>query len=146
MPELTMRAYRPGDAGRVPVAEADPFEGWLEAVERDALGLTSYDLDGQLVAVSYYMPMWDGVAEGAALIDRQRAAGHGRELAKLIRLRIDQLMEQDHLHRVQATSEPHDRASQVFLRAIGYHYESTMRQGAPDRSDLLVYVMLGRQP
>lgn len=141
---ITIEAYRPGDAALIPVAEADPFACWVDVLERSAQGLTRYDLDGKMLAVTGYMPMWDGVADAVALVDRELAAGHGKELAKAIRSRIDWLMQQDGLHRVQATSDPHDKASRVFLRAIGYHYESTMQQGAPDRSDLLVYVILGR--
>jgi len=126
----------------VPVAEPDPFGFWMAEVESNAKGMTSYEIDGALVAVTYYMPMWDGVAEGVALVNRALAAGAGKELAKAVRQRIDELMTNDRLHRVQATSEPADRASRVFLRAIGYRYESTMRRAAPDQSDLDLYVIL----
>lgn len=140
---ITINTYRPGDALLIPVAEADPFANWADNFERGAQGLTRYELDGKLLAVTGYVPVWDGVADAVALVDRELAAGHGKELAKAIRWRIDWLMQQDGLHRVQATSEPHDKASRVFLRAIGYHYESTMQQGAPDRGDLHVYAILG---
>jgi RimJ/RimL family protein N-acetyltransferase len=142
---ITMHSYQPGDAARIPVAEADPFAGWIESFEQGA-GLTSYKLDGQLLAVTGYAPIWDGVADAVALIDRELATGHGKELAKAIRWRIDWLMQQDGLHRIQATSEPHDKASRVFLRAIGYKFESVMECAAPDGSDLLMFVIIGRKP
>ena len=143
---IEAKPYRRGDAGLIPVAEADPFGFWLTHIEANAKGMTSYYIDGLLVAVTYYIPIWDGVADACALVNRDLAAGHGRGLAKAIRTRIDELIASDNLHRIQCTSEPHDPASRVFLRAIGYRYESTMRQGAPDRSDLLVYVLLRGDP
>lgn len=141
---ITAREYRKGDIALVPVAEADPFDGYAEHAEARFAGLTSYDLNGELVAVTYYSPMWDGVADAAALVNRELAFGHGLELAKVIRSRIDVLMRENRLHRVQATADPADTASQVFLRAMGYRYESTMQAGAPDGSDLMLFVIIKR--
>ena len=139
---IEVRTYQPGDAGRIPVAEADPYAGWLEHVEANAAGLRSYALNGELIAVTYYMPIWDGVADAAALIDRKLAHGHGQELARVIRQEIDAIMLSDGLHRVQATSEPADKDSRIFLRAMGYRQESVMRKAAPDKTDLLLFVIL----
>lgn len=141
--QITTQRYRPGDAALIPVDEPDPFGFWLREIEANGQGLTSYYLGDLLIAVTFYMRLWDGVADASALINRQLAAGHGKQLAKAIRERILELMQTDGLHRVQATSEPADRASQVFLRAIGYHYESTMKMAAPDKGDLFLYRMLG---
>lgn len=141
--QITARPYRNGDGALVNVGEADPFGFWLRDIEQNGRGMTSYYLGDQIIAVTFYIPMWDGVADCCALVDRDLAAGHGLALARAIRKRTDELMRSDRVHRAQATSEAQDRASQVFLRAIGYRYESTMRRGAPDQSDLLVYALLG---
>lgn len=141
--DIEVRPYKVGDGALIPVAEPDPFGFWLREVEAAGQGMTSYYADGLLIAVTFYTLPWDGVADACALVNRELAAGHGRGLAKAVRRRINQLMISDHLHRVQATSEVTDRASQVFLRAIGYRYESTMKRGAPDGSDLFVYALLG---
>ena len=135
--------YRPGDAALIPVAEVDPFGFWLREIEEVGRGLTSYYIDDLLVAVSLYTPAWRGVADSCALVNRDLSKGHGKALARSIRQRIDQLMISDNLHRAQATAYVTDRPSQVFLRAIGYRYESTMKRGAADGSDLYVYALLG---
>lgn len=140
---IEARPYKPGDGALIPVAEADPFGFWLREIESVGRGMTSYYLDGLLIAVSFYTPAWDGVADAGALVNRVLSRGRGKDLAAAIRKRNDELMHSDNLHRVQATSYADDRASQVFLRAIGYRYESTMKRGAPDGSDLFVYTLLG---
>lgn len=140
---IEARPYKPGDGALIPVAEADPFGFWLREIESVGRGMTSYYLDGLLIAVSFYTPAWDGVADSCALVNRDLSKGCGAALAAAIRQRVDELMHSDHLHRVQATSDVRDRASQVFLRAIGYRYESTMKRGAPDGSDLFVFALLG---
>lgn len=140
---IEARPYRPGDGALIPVAEADPFGFWLREIEHEGRGMTSYYLSGLLIAVSFYTLSCSGVADACALVNRELSSGHGKALARAIRRRNDELMKSDALHRVQATSYVTDRASQVFLRAIGYRYESTMRRGAPDGSDLFVYAMIG---
>lgn len=140
---IDVRPYRPGDGALIPVDEPDPFGFWLREIEAAGRGMTSYYLGDLLIAVTFYTPVWNGVADACALVNRELAAGHGKALANAVRQRIDQLMHDDHLHRVQATSHVTDRASQVFLRAIGYRYESTMSRGASDGSDLFVYALFG---
>ena len=140
---IETRPYRPGDGALIPVAEADPFGFWLREIEDVGRGMTSYYLDGLLIAVSFYTLTWDGVADSCALVNRDLSKGHGGALARAVRRRVNELMHSDHLHRVQATSDVRDRTSQVFLRAIGYRYESTMKRGAPDGSDLFVFALLG---
>ena len=140
---IEIRPYKPGDGALIPVDEPDPFGFWLREIEDAGRGMTSYYLDGLLIAVTFYTPVWNGVADACALVNRELSQGHGQTLAKAMRQRINELMHHDNLHRVQATSEVKDRTSQVFLRAIGYRYESTMRRGAPDGSDLFVYALLG---
>jgi hypothetical protein len=140
---IEARPYHPGDAALIPVDEVDPFGFWLREIESIGRGMTSYYLDDLLVAVTFYTLAWQGVADACALVNRDLAKSHGKALALCVRRRIGELMQSDNLHRVQATSEVTDRASQVFLRAIGYRYESTMKRGAPDGSDLFVYALLG---
>lgn len=140
---IEARPYQPGDGALIPVNEPDPFGFWLRDIEKAGRGMTSYYLDDLLIAVSFYTLAWNGVADSCALVNRELTQGHGKELAKAVRRRVDELMRSDHLHRVQATSHVTDRASQVFLRAIGYRHESTMKRGAADGSDLFVYAMLG---
>lgn len=140
---IEAKPYRTGDGALIPVGETDPFGFWLREIESIGRGMTSYYLDGLLIAVTFYTPAWQGVADACALVNRDLAKGHGNQLAKVIRRRILELMQADHLHRVQATSDVTDRASQVFLRAIGYRYESTMKRGAPDGSDLFVFALFG---
>jgi RimJ/RimL family protein N-acetyltransferase len=138
------RRYRIGDLAAIPCAEPAPFEGWLEFVEEHGHGLTSITLDGELIAVIGFTSCWDGVGDAFARVDRQKAAGHGRALATVVKVRILQVMQAYGIHRMQATSDATDRAGGVFLRAVGFRFESIMRQGAPDRSDLRMHCILWR--
>lgn len=140
--QVLARPYRAGEGALIPVAEADPFGFWLREVEAEAKGMTSYDLDGLLVAVTGYQPLWPGVAYAFALINRDLATGSGGALAMSIKRRIIELMHSDNLHRVQATCDPNDRASAVFLRATGYRFESCMRKASQTGEDLHMYAII----
>lgn len=136
------RPYRIGDGALIPVAEADPFGFWLREVEDQAKGLTSYEVDGALVAITGYQLLWNGVAYAFSLVNRDLAAGAGRALADAVKKRIAELMDSDNLHRVQATCDPTDRASAVFLRATGHRLESCMRRASHDGRDLHLYAII----
>ena len=135
---ITTRPYRQGDGALINVAEPDPWPDWLQEMEQDTRGLTSYLRDGRLVAVTGYQPLWDGVAWGFALVDRQAVKGAGLELAEAVRRVIAELMARDGLHRVQACCDPADPPTKVFLRATGYRYESTMKKASHNGGDLLM--------
>lgn len=126
----------------IPVAEPDPVAGWMEEMERDTRGLTSYERDGRLVAVTGYQLLWDGVAWAFALVDRAAVAGEGRELADAVRRTLDEQVARDRLHRVQACCNPADPATKVFLRACGFRLESRMRRAGPDGGDLLMMTIV----
>lgn len=140
--QVLARPYRLGEGALIPVAEADPFGFWLREIEAQAKGLTSYEIDGALVAVTGYQLLWNGVAYAFALINRPAVAGAGRQLAGAVRQRIAELMASDNLHRVQSTCDPTDRASAVFLRATGHRLESCMRRASHDGRDLHLYAII----
>ena len=73
---IQVRPYQPGDGALIPVAEADPFGFWLREIESIGRGLTSYYLDDLLVAVTFYTPAWDGVADSCALVNRDLIQGN----------------------------------------------------------------------
>lgn len=139
---IKAREYRKGDGAAIPVAEQDPSENWLEQMETGMHGLTSYERDGKLVAVSGYELMWQGVAWAFALVDREACAGAGPELVQAVRKRTAELIQSDNLHRVQACCNPADPATKVFLRAIGFRLEATMRKASPFGGDLLMMAMI----
>lgn len=139
---VVARPYRLGEGALIPVAEADPFGFWLREIEAQAHGLTSYEVDGALVAVTGYQLLWPGVAFAFALINRDLAAGAGRGLADAVKRRIAELMTEGNIHRVQATCDPTDRASAVFLRATGHRLESCMRRASHDGRDLHLYTII----
>lgn len=142
---ISWRTYQNGDIACIGGRDPDPFAGWLEYVEENVRGAVTVLLDGQPVAVSGCMSVWDGVADCFAVVDRDKAAGHGRLITRLLRARMLQAMAVLGIHRMQSTASVQDRAAQVFLRAIGLRQESIMRQGAPDRTDLIVFAILGAQ-
>lgn len=139
---ITTREYVKGEAAMIPVAEPDPHAGWIVEMEQSTHGLTSYERDGELVAVTGYQMMWNGVAWAFALVDRGRVAGSGRELADAVRSSIAILVARDGLHRVQACCNPADPATKVFLRACGFRLESRMRRAGPDGGDLLMMTIV----
>lgn len=140
--EVIARPYRLGEGAMIPVAEADPFGFWLREMESEGRGLTSYEIDGALVAVTGYHLLWPGVAFAFALVNREVVAGDGMALALSVKRRISELMDSDNLHRVQSTCDPTDRGSAVFLRATGHRLESCMRRGSQDGSDLHLYAII----
>ena len=91
MLEVIARPYRIGDAAMVPVEEADPFGFWLVEMEANCKGLTSYYIDGALVAVTGYELLWSGVAYAFALVNRPLCSGAGKQLAAAVKARIGQL-------------------------------------------------------
>lgn len=139
---IRTRAYCKGEGAMIPVAERDPSPDWMTEMERDMHGLTSYDRDGLLVAVTGYQLMWDGVAWAFALVNRAAAAGAGRELANVVSQVLAEHMALSGVHRVQACCNPDDPATKVFLRACGFRLESRMRRAAPDGGDLLMMTIV----
>lgn len=139
---IIARPYQNGEAASLKVAEPDPHYDWLTEMETQMRGLVSYEIDGELIAVSGYELLWQGVAWAFALVDRAKCKGHGRELATRVRESIDMLVVRDTLHRVQATCDPSDPATKVFLRAIGFRLESRMRRAAPNGNDVFMMAMI----
>lgn len=140
---ITWRKYQAGDIDAVGMQEPEPFDGWADFVEEHGRALATVLLDGQPLAVIGCTMCWDGVADCVAVVDRSRAAGHGKILAEMARARIHQAMPVLGIHRMQCTAAAQDKAGHVFLRAIGFRKESIMRQGAPDKTDLVTYAILG---
>lgn len=146
MPALEGRNYQRGDIGQIPSMELRPFEGWAEYVEEAGHGLTTYTLDGVVLACIGFTSCWDGVGDAFAVVHRELAAGHGKQLAAMVKARIRQVMHVYGLHRMQATCEAADAKGRVFLRAVGFRFESVIRQGAPDRTDLFMHAILQEMP
>lgn len=140
---IAWRAYQKGDLASIGLQEPEPFEGWLEFVEEHGRAMATITLDGAPLAVIGCTMCWDGVADCVAVIDRARAKSHGWALARMCKARIHQAMHHLGIHRMQSTAAAHDRAGQVFLRAVGFKRESIMRQGAPDRTDLIIHAIIG---
>lgn len=136
------RQYRAGDIALIKHEEPDPVEGWQEAVEASGIGLVTITLSGDPVAVIGGFEVCRGVADCFACVDRRRASGHGRTIAKMARVAIDQSMIQYQLHRVQATAQANDRQALVWLRALGFKVESVMRKAASDGSDMIMTTRL----
>ena len=143
---ITWRKYRPGDIAAVQCSEPEPFDGWADYAEQQGKGLATVEKDGRPVAVMGCLPCWDGVADCFNVIDREAVKGYGRPLSEMSRARILQVMQALGIHRMQATASVTDRQAQVFLRSIGFRRESVLIQGAPDRSDLAMFVILEAGP
>lgn len=146
MPSIIGRSYQTGDLAIVPSDEQRPFADWIEYVEASGHGLTTYELDGTPLACIGFTSCWDGVGDAFAVIDRERAAGHGHTLAAMVKARIKQVIQVYGLHRMQSTCAARDRSAGVFLRAVGFRFESVIRQGAPDRTDLLMHAIVEDMP
>lgn len=139
---ITTREYVKGEAAMIPVAEPDPSADWMHEMEQTTYGLTTYERDGAMVAVTGYQMMWNGVAWAFALVDRAQSAGAGLELAAAVRRILAEQMAQSGVHRVQACCNPADPVTKVFLRACGFRLESRMRRAGPDGGDLLMMTIV----
>lgn len=127
--------YRLGDLAKIPCEEPDPIPGWAEQTERDAHDMRSIHIGGQLVGVVGYIPETRTQAGAFAVIDRQACAGHGRELARILRQRNRQWMEEVGITTATAFCNAQDRAARVFLRATGY------RETGPVDGDTVYFIL-----
>lgn len=116
----TLDRYRRGDLASLPQHEPDPVPNWAEYTEQHAHDLRSVRLAGRLVACIGYFPIDASHADAFAVVDRRASAGHGRELAALIRQQQIAWMRATGVTSAFAECRPHDRTAQVFLRAIGF--------------------------
>lgn len=130
--------YLPGDLARVPCDEPDPYPGWARQAEVDAHDLRSIHIDGRLVGAFGYMPETRTQAGAFAVIDRKACAGHGRELAKIVRQQSLRWMDEIGINTVTAFCAAQDRAARVFLRAIGY------RETGPTDGEVINYLFSRR--
>lgn len=136
------REYQAGDIAAINCAEPDPYEGWAQHVEATTFGKATITLSGKPIAAFGGVELWPGVLEAFAVVDRDSSKGHGRIVAAMFKARIEQAMAALNYHRAQATVCAGDRAGEVFLRAIGFRLEATLRMGSPDGSDLKLYALL----
>lgn len=116
---ISWREYQAGDIAAVQCLEPDPFEEWASEIEQNGIGLATIEIDGQPLAVIGCAMVAESVCECFALVDRVRAAGHGRLISKMAGARLAQV---GHALGVlmTATVDPADRVAQVFLRAVGF--------------------------
>lgn len=133
LPEIA--PYRLGDLAMIPCDEPDPVPDWAAQTERDAHDMRSIRIGGRLVGVIGYIPETRTQAGAFAVIDRQACAGHGRQLARIIRKRNIQWMEDTGVTVATAFCNAQDRAARVFLRAIGY------RETGPVDGDTVNFIL-----
>lgn len=125
---ISWREYRAGDIAAVRCLEPDPFEGWAIEIEQNGIGLATIEIDGAPLAVIGCALVADGECECFALVDRQRAAGHGRLISKMAGARLVQVGHALGVLMV-ATVDPADRVAQVFLRAVGFRRDGNGADG-----------------
>lgn len=141
---LSLRPYRAGDIAAIPSDEADPAPGWADHLERVAGGIAAVECGGELIAVIGFTLVTPGVADSFAVIDRNKAQGHGRQLAAITAGQTALWMRETSTHRAAATCSPQDRPARVFLRAVGYREECLLEAAAADGSDLLQFKLIRR--
>lgn len=142
--ELVVGAYLPGDLAQVRNTPFDPAAVLGIDFEQQADGLWTLWRGTDLLGVFGYAKFMPGVMGIAMVLDRVASAGHGREIAAVMRRYIRLTARAEQVHRVEATCAPSDRVAAVFLRAIGMRQESVMEAGAPDGSDLLQFKLIIR--
>lgn len=120
LPVVEVGQYIKGDILRVKCDAPDPFDGWLQFAEDNAHDLRAVRVNGELSGVIGYFMRARYESDAFAVMDREACAGHGLAVAKAIRSRQLQWMEEISVTRAWADCPIKDRAAQVFLRAIGY--------------------------
>lgn len=119
-PAVEVGQYIKGDILLVQCDAPDPFEGWLQFAEDNAHDLRAVRVNGALAGVIGYFMRSRYESDAFAVMDRNACAGHGMAVAKAVRARQLQWMEEISVTRAWADCPIKDRAAQVFLRAIGY--------------------------
>jgi hypothetical protein len=141
---LEVRPYQQGDFAALRNLAFDPFLLFGENAELIFNGLRTIWYEDYRVCCTGYASFMPGVVGSFAAVDRVAAEGKGRELVSLIKGLIEKWRIECGCHRIEATCQSQDRTAQVFLRAIGYRFESVIEAGAPDGSDLHQYKIIIR--
>ncbi len=118
---LTLDRYRPGDIALVPCVEPDPIPDWPSHAEQHAHDLRSIRLGPDLLACIGFMMRTSDEADAFAVVNRPLAKGHGPDLARIIRERQLQWMQDIGIRVVYADCQEDDRPAAALLVAIGYH-------------------------
>ena len=124
----------------------------LERLKAEAVeGMKSYpDFDyGQYAWSGWYGDVlvgaggiriyWEGVADGWLIISKNTPDESKVKLVLLFRAKLNELMEQHGLWRVQAFIRSDFDKGISLIKALGFEYEGTMRKYAPDGTDMMIY-------
>ena len=144
MLDLQLCQYESGDIFMVENMAFDPLELWGADVESYMGGASTVRLGDTIVAAFGWAPFMRGVVGSFAAVDRLASAGHGRELAAMVRGQTLLWMGEHAIHRAEAVAPVHDRTAHVFLRAIGYRKECVLEAAAPDATDLVQFKFIKR--
>lgn len=111
-----------------------------EAANIAGLAFTGME-HGEIVGSAGVMPLWPGVAESWVAIPIL-PLGVLREVCRLIRTRLPQLMAEKGLHRIQASIPLALPQASKFARIVGFTDEGSMPGFGADKSDYQRFSMV----
>ena len=139
---MKLRLYRDGDLHHVlRRAQDDEYGDGQERTtkQRCEKGNTFViEHDGIPVGIIGIEKIWSGVAKAWTLLSDQ--VGIGVELTKMVRGVLGEYCEANEIRRCEAAVKSELLGNGKWLVLIGFQYECTHREAAPDGGDLDVYV------
>ncbi len=113
------------------------LRNWIERMEKKDRAFTLID-NGHLVAAGGIIPIWDGMGE-AWLIPSDVMPGYRLQVIKIVRKRIDEIIDSDNLRRLQATVRADYDVATRFVEFLGFKREGLMRNYGPGGADHYMY-------
>lgn len=93
------------------------------------------ELDGEIIFACGICPFWPGVAEAwIRVFDDSKSITIIRTVQKLLK----NVIEDNHLHRLQATIRADDARTLRFDQFIGFYIDATIPEYYSDRTDALI--------
>lgn len=131
-----MKLFEPGELF-VPELQSGEAAAW-GVRQLEAMTLL---IDGEIVAIMGIMPLWNGVGE-VTMLPSNQLYRHKKTVIRKLRSILAGLQHVGwrRLFCNTRTDRPmHGR----FMQALGFQYEGTMKQYAPDGSDRDLYALVG---
>lgn len=133
---VTSRTYQEGDRNFLELRDGDEM-GVGEFSEESGPTWTLLD-DGVPFAIFGFQYSSDCVYDLWG-VGTEKARGHGLFVVKTISKIVEDAFRILEIHRVQATCRTDRPEYRKFLELLGFKWEGTLRQLAPDRSDLHIF-------
>lgn len=98
----------------------------------------TFSSEGKVGCIQGYMPMWSGLAwAGGAITNEIRNLPIS--YIRTVRRKLESQVKEDNIHRLEAYTKVGYTDGALWLEALGFEKESTLKSFGPDKSDYYLY-------